>query len=155
VHQQKLFSYFLFLCSAYGKLYAEFWSGVLLMLVGKANSVLIFDGNKSVARAFRRILEKKGCSVDSAETGKEAARKLCNRKYDIALIDVELVDDKFSTLLGPLNSSRKTLRILFSSLPKLEIDIESDFSSDVFLEKPVDPEKLLSIIEEHWIVTFT
>ncbi len=111
-------------------------------------SILILDSNKSVARTFSRLLAKEGYTVDQAEDGKDALQKLCAKKYDLVIADVELLNDESSCLLlDSLKSSPKSVKIVFSDFPKLAEDLESD-SSQTQLEKPIDPERLLKIVRK-------
>jgi DNA-binding NtrC family response regulator len=120
------------------------------MFLGKKSTILIIDSDKSVLNTFRRLLEKKGYQVITAETGKEAVKKLSSNKYDGAMVDSELSDIVCLDLLFQIqeNSPRIT-KIIFNSLPKLQKSIEDNNSNrNVFLEKPVQPAKLLDILDK-------
>jgi DNA-binding response OmpR family regulator len=80
-----------------------------------------------------------------AEKGKEAIEKLRSSSYDVALIDLRLPDME-GTELFPLiqSTSPRTLKIMLTGKMLLQDSIEG---ADVLLRKPIQPEQLLSIID--------
>jgi len=80
-----------------------------------------------------------------AEKGTEALEKLSINKYDVALIDFGLPDMEGNELFPVINNaSPKTLKIMLTGKTWLRNSIEG---ADAFVGKPVNPEKLLSIID--------
>lgn len=108
-------------------------------------TILIVDDDVAILSVFRKIFQRKGFCVTTAKKGNEAISKISNHKFDVALVDLALPDME-GVQLFPLikNSSPKTLRILFTGKTWLQGNVEG---ADVFVGKPVDPEKLLSIID--------
>jgi len=106
--------------------------------------ILIVD-DTSILKTFARIFDKKGFSVTVAENGEQAIGKLKTTCFDIALIDFGLPDME-GTALFPLieKLSPRTVRILLTGKTFLEGQVE--FADD-FIGKPVNPEKLLSVID--------
>ena len=80
-----------------------------------------------------------------AKKGAEAIEKLSHSRYDVALVDLALPDME-GTELFPLikKSSPKTVRIMLTGKTWIENSIAG---ADAFVGKPVNPEKLLSIID--------
>ncbi len=118
------------------------------MFSAKKTSVLIVDNDKSILRVFRRLLEKNGYQVATSETGKEAVQKLSCNGFDAALMDLELPDIEGADLLLQMKKTTpEMVKIIFNGLPKLEQSIEYDGCDDVFLEKPVSPTSLLTILD--------
>jgi DNA-binding response OmpR family regulator len=115
-----------------------------LFITGKP-TILIVDDDTAILRTFTKIFERKGYTVTAAEKGKEAIEKLSVNHYDVALIDLALPDME-GTALFPLirNASPKTLKIMLTGKTWLQGSIEG---ADAFVGKPVNPEKLLSIID--------
>jgi DNA-binding NtrC family response regulator len=107
--------------------------------------ILIVDDDTSILKTFARIFDKKGFSVTVAENGEQAIEKLKTTCFDIALIDFGLPDME-GTALFPLieKLSPRTVRILLTGKTFLEGQVE--FADD-FIGKPVNPEKLLSVID--------
>ena len=108
-------------------------------------SILIVDDDPSILHVFTRIFERHGYCVAVAENGKEAIEKLNTKRYDVALVDFVLPDME-GTALFPLikNSSTRTLRIMLSGNVCFGHDVKG---ADVFVAKPVNPIKLLNIID--------
>ncbi len=141
VHQQTAIKYFDFSnCSV---AIGIFWIGERLFSARKS-TILVIDGNRSILRVFRRLLEKNGYQVVTAETGKEAVEKLHCTCFDAALVDLELPDIEGANLLFEIKKmTPETVKIIFSGLRNLE----DDNCKEVFLEKPVPPTKLLKVID--------
>ena len=111
-------------------------------------AILIADTDSSVARTFRRLFEKNGYKVDVAETAKEACKQLSKHHYESALIDIELLEMDCITSSQASKISPETLKIIFTDFPKLKNSIEDDQNTTIYLEKPIQPEKLLKLLEE-------
>ena len=118
------------------------------MFSAKKSTILVIDSNKSILRVFRHILEKNGYQVATAETGKEAAQKLHCSGFDAALMDLELPDIEGTDLLSHLKKTNpEMVKIIFGDLPKLEKSIDEEGCDRVFVEKPIPPENLLTILD--------
>jgi DNA-binding NtrC family response regulator len=108
-------------------------------------TLLIVEDNPQLLHTFSRIFEHNGYEVAKAQTGKEAIAKLQTRKYDVALINYPLSDMEMTRLFPMFKKlSPKTVKIVVSSEPDLPDDLEG---AATFLEKPVNSEKLLSVID--------
>ena len=113
-------------------------------------SILVIDDDKSILRTFTRILQKTGCDIDVAETGREAMEKAEKRHYDLALVDVRLPDMDGTDLLAKMKDTmRDTVKIVITGFPSMEVGVRAlDEGADAYLVKPVRPEDLLMLIEE-------
>jgi len=113
-------------------------------------SILVIDDDKSILRTFTRILQKTGCDIDVAETGREAMEKAEKRHYDLALVDVRLPDMDGTDLLAKMKDTmRDTIKIVITGFPSMEVGVKAlDEGADAYLVKPVRPEDLLMLIEE-------
>ena len=113
-------------------------------------SILVIDDDKSILRTFARILQKTGCDIDVAETGREAMEKAEKRHYDLALVDVRLPDMDGTDLLAKMKDiMRDTVKIVITGFPSMEVGVKAlDEGADAYLVKPVKPEDLLMLIEE-------
>ena len=112
--------------------------------------ILVIDDDKSILRTFTRILQKTGCDIDVAETGREAIEKAEKRHYDLALVDVRLPDMDGTDLLAKMKDTmRDTVKIVITVFPSMEVGVKAlDEGADAYLVKPVKPEDLLMLIEE-------
>jgi DNA-binding NtrC family response regulator len=108
-------------------------------------SILIVDDDVSILNAFRRIFERKGYLVTVAEKGVEAIEKLKEGRFDVALIDFGLPDMEGTALFSIIEqSSHGAVKIMLTGKTQLKDCVKG---ADAFLGKPVNPEKLLSIID--------
>ena len=107
--------------------------------------VLIVDDVKSILRFFTLILQRKGYSTDTAETGKEALEKISNQFYDVALIDVVLPDTNGLNLLKRIPPKTKKIMITGTASEENQKRAQTE-GANAYLLKPVKPEKLLQII---------
>ena len=107
--------------------------------------ILIIDDDKSILRFFTLILQRKGYSTDTAETGKEALEKISRQSYDVVLIDVILPDMNGLDLLKrfPPNTKKIVMTGAVSDENQKRAQTEG---ADAYLLKPVKPEELLQII---------
>jgi DNA-binding response OmpR family regulator len=111
-------------------------------------TILVVDDDTSILRTFRRVLEKNGYQIDTAETASVAFDKLRNRRYDLAIIDVILPDMKGTDLLAKARDELKmTIKFIITGYPSAEVGAKArDYGADAFILKPVKMPELLSII---------
>ena len=115
------------------------------MFLNSKPSILIIDDDAAILHVFSRIFQRNGYSVTAVERGKEAIEKISCNHYDIALIDLCLADME-GTELFPLihDTSPNTLKIMLTGKTLAQNSIDG---ADALLEKPIFPDKLLSIID--------
>ena len=109
--------------------------------------VLIVDDDKSILRLFALILQRKGYSTDTAETGKEAMEKIGSQSYDVALIDVVLPDMVGLDLLRSIPSGTKKIVMTGAVSEDHEKRAQSE-GADAYLLKPIKLEDLLQLIAD-------
>lgn len=107
-------------------------------------TILIIDDDTAILRTFTRIFQRNGYVVTVAAKGSEAIEKLNGARFDVALIDFRLPDME-GTELFPLiqKTSPKTIKIMLTGNAAL---VNCAENVDALLGKPVNPEKLLSTI---------
>ena len=114
----------------------------------KKKTIIIIDDDKFILNVFSRILQKQGYNVDVVETGQETLEKINEKKYDLALIDVNLPDINGIDLVSKLNSINPDLiKIVITGFPSIE-DATSAMDQGViaYLVKPVKSEELIELI---------
>jgi DNA-binding NtrC family response regulator len=115
-----------------------------LSISSKLNLLLV-DDDLSILRVFSKIFARKGFSVKVAQSGHQAIVQLKTNSFDVALIDFCLPDMEGSALFRLIDeSSPKTVKIMLSGKILFENQIEG---ADAFVGKPVDPIRLLSLID--------
>lgn len=112
-------------------------------------TVLVIDDDESILKVFKRIFERNGYSVYTAQTGKEAEQRLIEHVYDATLFDLKLPDMNGSDLLPVMEKSDPDMiRIAITGLPDSDASvIQAKTGLDAFFAKPVMPDTLLKILE--------
>ena len=111
--------------------------------------ILVVDDDATILRAFKRILEKEGYTVEIAETGNEALKKIQKSKFNVCLVDVKLPDMDGTELLLKIPNEPKTIKIIVTGFSTDETGKKSaDYGADDFLVKPVKAEELLATVRE-------
>ena len=113
-------------------------------------TILVVDYDESTRRVFKHILVKRGFSVHEAKDGEEAIRKMKTIRYDAVLLSFELPDMHGIDLLFFLKKSvPNALKIITAGFSSLDRGIQAvEAGADAYFAKPVDPEKLILVIEE-------
>ena len=115
-----------------------------------AKSVLIVDDDGAILRTFTRILQRAGFTTDTADSGREALEKIQAQNFDVALIDIILGDSSGLDLLPKISEeSPKTVKIIMTGADTYEKRNEAHKNgADAYLTKPLNPEILLTMIQE-------
>jgi len=121
-----------------------------LQVKREGKKILVVDDDNAILKSLKLVLEAEGYVVATAETGGEAIVKSKNNYYDLALLDIRLPDMQGTELLTRMNLGVPRMRvIMITGYPSLENTIGSlNRGADGYLVKPIDPPKLLKIIEE-------
>lgn len=115
----------------------------------KKNRILIVDDDVDILRVFKNILEKEGYIVETAETGKEALKKIKKAKFNVYLVDVKLPDIDGTELLLKIPNDLKAIKIIVTGFSTDDVGNKAaDYGADDFLVKPVKAEELISTVRE-------
>jgi len=116
----------------------------------KNKSILVVEDDKAILKGLKGILQSEDYSVDTAETGKEALQKSKMRFFNLALLDIRLPDIEGTELLKIMHKNQpEMMKIMVTGYPSLEnAVIALNQGADAYVIKPVNPEKLLDLIEE-------
>ena len=112
--------------------------------------IIIIDDDEGIRKTLSTILEDEGYSVDTAESGKEALLKTNADFYNLALIDVRLLDMEGTELLVRIKETVPRMRkIIITGYPTVHNAIEAvNRNADAYLVKPFDVSKALFVIRE-------
>jgi DNA-binding response OmpR family regulator len=115
-----------------------------------AERVLAVDDDPGVLRVYKAILEGGGYSVDQALSGKEALEAAGSRFYHLALLDIKLGDMDGTELLHKLQeTSPTTVKVMVTGFASFDNAVRAlNLKADAYLVKPVDPQTLLSTVQE-------
>ena len=113
-----------------------------------SQSILVIDDDDTLLRIMRKIFQKQGFIVTTAQSGLEALSKLEAKSYAAALIDVKLPDINGLDLLNKLRTiAPNMIKIILTGYPSDEDRVRAlDQGADYYLAKPVKPEILVEII---------
>jgi DNA-binding NtrC family response regulator len=112
-------------------------------------SMLVIDDDASILRVFSRIFERKGYTVATAQTGKEAQEKLDEGYFDVTLVDLTLPDMNGADLLPEMKKTAPNMvKVVLTGLSSENASNVLARGADVFLEKPVHPQFLIDLLEE-------
>ena len=113
-------------------------------------SILIVDDDKAILKSLKAILQLEGYSVDTAETGSEAIEKSKARFYNLALLDIKLPDMEGIELLTKMQRTiPRMMKIMVTGHANLENAVKAlNLGADAYIVKPVNPQKLLKVVEE-------
>ena len=115
----------------------------------KKTRILVVDDDVNILRVFKRILEKEGHTVETAETGTDALKKIQKTKFTVYLVDVRLPDMDGTDLLLKIPKDPKIIKIIVTGFSTIEVGKKAaDYGADDFLVKPVKAEELIVTVRE-------
>jgi K+-sensing histidine kinase KdpD len=111
-------------------------------------TILVVDDDNDFLSIIRQILSKKGYTVKTAPSAAEAVAYLKEDFYKVAILDISLPDADGTELLSHIIELRPDIiAIMLTGHSSVQNAVKSlNRGAFAFLEKPVDPENLLSVI---------
>jgi DNA-binding NtrC family response regulator len=118
--------------------------------MGEHARILVVDDDESVRKVLATILEEEGYAVDTAKNGREAIKKSKAKFYNLALIDIRLIDMEGTKLLTKVKDTTPKMRkIIITGYPSLQNAIEAvNRGADAYMLKPFDMDKVLETIKD-------
>ena len=118
--------------------------------MGEHARILVVDDDEGIRETLSAILQDEGYEVDTAESGKEAILKSNAGFYNLALIDVRLLDMQGTELLIRIKTTVPRMRkIIITGYPTVHNAMEAvNRNADAYLLKPFDMGKLLFVIKD-------
>ena len=118
--------------------------------MGEHTRILVVDDDEGIRKTLSAILQDEGYEVDTAESGKEAILKSNAGFYNLALIDVRLLDMQGTELLTRIKDTVPRMRkIIITGYPTVHNAMEAvNRNADAYLIKPFDMGKLLFVIKD-------
>ena len=119
--------------------------------------ILIIDDDKDFVRSVTALLESDGYSVSTAPDGEKGIEKAKSDQPDLIILDVMMRDrtEGFFTMQsmrgipGLKSVPVVILTSIYEGHPEFTIKADSSWlPCDVFLTKPVEPERLLSEVRK-------
>ncbi len=129
--------------------------------MAKGTDILIIDDDKDLVQSVRIVLESKKFGVRAAYNGKDGYQRIQEKVPDLILLDVMMATDTegFSLAYKLRNNPayQEIPIIMVTGFPKKMAEEGTDKFQHImgeswpvtqFLEKPIDPEELLSVVED-------
>lgn len=118
--------------------------------MGEHARILVVDDDEGIRKTLSAILQDEGYEVDTAASGKEAILKSNAGFYNLALIDVRLLDMQGTELLTRIKDTVPRMRkIIITGYPTIHNAMEAvNRNADAYLLKPFDMGKLLFVIKD-------
>lgn len=114
--------------------------------------ILAVDDDEMVLIAVNELLKQEGYEVHSISSGAEALKKLEEDDYDLLMLDIIMPEmDGFELCKKIRQIERhKETPVVFLTAKNQEKDRAEglEAGANLFLSKPISPEKLLSIIRD-------
>jgi CheY-like chemotaxis protein len=112
-----------------------------------ARKVLVVDDEAVVVNSIRKILTRKGFSVEEAFTCKDALAQVFAHDYDLVLLDMKMSDGNGIDVLQKIKVKRPDLRVVivtgYASIDTA-VDAIQKGASD-YMPKPFTPDELYSM----------
>ena len=128
--------------------------------MAKGADILIIDDDRDLVESIRIVLESRKYGVRTAYNGKEGYQKIQEKAPDLILLDVMMATDTEGFSLAYKlrnNPAYKEIPIIMvtgftkkmaeAGPEKFQHIMGENWPVTQFLEKPIDPEELLSVIE--------
>ncbi len=109
--------------------------------------ILCIDDESSIVTLKCAILQAAGHQVTSASSARDAIEKLKHNDYDAVVTDWRLGDGDGRSIVQAAKS-RSTMPVVVVSRYVSEAFQAAEPLADLYLEKPVDPRELVTIVNE-------
>lgn len=128
--------------------------------MAKGADILIIDDDRDLVESIRIVLESRKYGVRTAYNGKEGFQKIQEKAPELIILDVMMATDTEGFSLAYKlrnNPAYKEIPIIMvtgftkkmaeTGPEKFQHIMGENWPVTQFLEKPIDPEELLSVIE--------
>ena len=117
-----------------------------------AKNILIVDDDEMVLMALDELLKPEGYNVKAVSSGREALKRMDETSYDLLMLDIVMPEmDGFELCrrIREKEAYRET-PVVFLTAKSREQDRKEglEAGANLFLSKPISPEKLLAVISE-------
>jgi two-component system response regulator HydG len=112
-----------------------------------ANKVLVVDDEAIVVNSIRKILSRKGFSVQEAFTCKDALAMVFANDYDLVLLDMRLTDGNGIEVLQKIKAKRPDLRVVIvTGYASTDTAVEAiQKGASDYMPKPFTPDELYNM----------
>jgi DNA-binding NtrC family response regulator len=113
-------------------------------------NILVVDDEERQREIYHDILEDEGYDTVTAPSGEAALRLLVQHRFDLVITDLNLTGMTGIQLLSEIVTEDPTVAvILITGYPSIQTAVEATRKGVYqYLEKPVDRDKLLEVVQE-------
>ena len=114
--------------------------------------ILVVDDDELVRLALEELLTPEGYQIHTAPSGKEALERIAENIYDLLMLDIIMPEMDGIELCRKIRErdDYSEVPIVFLTAKSREEDkaVGLEAGANLFLSKPISPEKLLTLISE-------
>jgi len=112
-----------------------------------ARKVLVVDDEAVVVNSIRKILTRKGFSVEEAFTCKDALAQVFSHDYDLVLLDMRMSDGNGMDVLQRIKAKRPELRVVIvTGYASIDTAVEAiQKGASDYMPKPFTPDELYTM----------
>ena len=118
--------------------------------MSQGRSVLVVEDDQDARDTMEEILLADGFEVDTAADGDKALRKIQDKRYDLAIVDLMLPDSDGVLLRGRIQKTDPELssRLIFTTGFTTQRDVVAylTHAGSAFLAKPFRPNELIDAV---------
>jgi DNA-binding response OmpR family regulator len=118
--------------------------------------ILVIDDDVLILKSVRRLLEKKGYTIETAKSGEEGLQKLESESYDLVLCDVRMPRlDGIMTISKMKESAKEGKRsecpvVFMTGYASEEAPIDAlKLGAKDYILKPFNIDELLESVKKH------
>ena len=114
--------------------------------------ILVVDDDELVRLALEELLRPEGYEIHAVSSGKEALNRIAENAYDLLMLDIIMPEMDGIELCRKIREKDdySEVPIVFLTAKSREEDrsVGLEAGANLFLSKPISPEKLLTLISE-------
>jgi DNA-binding NtrC family response regulator len=112
--------------------------------------ILVVDDEQRQREIYRDILQSEGYEAETAASGEAALRMLAQNRFDLVITDLNMAGMTGLQLLSEIVVDDPTIAVMMiTGYPSIKSAVEATRKGVYqYLEKPVDRETLLSVVDE-------
>lgn len=118
--------------------------------MGEPVSILLVDDDQSILETLVDIFQEIGYATDTASTGRQAIRKIQDRFYNLALLDIRLPDMEGTQLLSEARRLQPDMKCIMATgnATKDSAVAALNMGAHAYLEKPIDVQQVMRTLDE-------
>jgi CheY-like chemotaxis protein len=114
--------------------------------------ILVVDDDEMVLMALNELLKPEGYEVHAVSSGEDALERVKQNEYDLLMLDIIMPEMNGFELCKKIREREalKETPIVFLTAKSREEDKEQgiEAGANLFLSKPISPDKLLEIVAD-------